>query len=568
MKQPRSPPWLARNVALACVCTILAVPAAVAAPDAGDLRALVVRDPQPLGLFLDDDLVVTGFQSRGGPFIAERSGVVHVGSRLAAVNDRDVSSLGVLDALRILHNAPFPRTLAFRPRTRDAGEQPQPAVPGDAAQTRAVNVTLQVGARVLSQFAGMRAEFGPPFSPSPRPVVAAKPELACGALQNARAVRGAYALVQRGVCTFMAKASALEAAGAAGVVVINSDDRTFSPPAGDSSVDPPRIPTLLVSRRDGLALLQRIGQRHGGTSTVQVAVLEAQPQSAQPPPPADASSAGQAPSGQPVGLSVDTVPASVPAGELTLAADDLHALAAAGEAPRHVDFLSATFGAAFPVGELWLEAARPLHGCSAMPRRSGEAIVLLASLADGQCSAAEKALAAQAAGAAALLLVMPPRQPLQHLDAASAAAEDAEVTEVAVPAQGWADGGIGAPTEAEAAVHAAARRVRIGVAAVTASAGGFLRTALRTVGSAAEGRVQLLSQGRPGHEHHWQELRDLLAHDGVLQQMQRASERDRRRLVKRLARKHGQGQAGGSWDRHEVLQAWLDSLEVAQQQEE
>lgn len=53
-------------------------------------------------------------------------------------------------------------------------------------------------------------------------LVAASPYRACATVENADAIKGAIALVERGDCSFMAKARHAEMAGAIGLVVVNN----------------------------------------------------------------------------------------------------------------------------------------------------------------------------------------------------------------------------------------------------------------------------------------------------------------------------------------------------------
>ena len=81
-------------------------------------------------------------------------------------------------------------------------------------------------------------------------IVATVPADACGALQNADALRGKIALIDRGTCHFTDKIQRAEEAGAIGVIMINNVD---GPPIVMGS-DPPSsagIPGVMVSRATG-----------------------------------------------------------------------------------------------------------------------------------------------------------------------------------------------------------------------------------------------------------------------------------------------------------------------------
>ena len=88
------------------------------------------------------------------------------------------------------------------------------------------------------------------------PLVAAEPIGACGPLSNPEQVRGAIALVQRGICTFLEKAQQAFDAGAVGVVIMNNvPGEPFAPP-GSAKLP---IPVVMVSQADGLAMQDALG---------------------------------------------------------------------------------------------------------------------------------------------------------------------------------------------------------------------------------------------------------------------------------------------------------------------
>ena len=82
------------------------------------------------------------------------------------------------------------------------------------------------------------------------------PGIACASLPGG-SLTGRIALVQRGTCTFAVKGQTVQAAGAVGMVIYNSDDpavansgeQLFNPAMSQASV-----PALVVRRSDGLAL--------------------------------------------------------------------------------------------------------------------------------------------------------------------------------------------------------------------------------------------------------------------------------------------------------------------------
>ncbi len=109
-------------------------------------------------------------------------------------------------------------------------------------------------------------EDAPPACDAAGPPVLASPADACAPLANAAAARGAVVLALRGNCSFVAKALAAGAAGAAALVVVNGvGDRLLAPMGDDPDARRrPRLPAALVSGADGAALLA--AAREGGAA--------------------------------------------------------------------------------------------------------------------------------------------------------------------------------------------------------------------------------------------------------------------------------------------------------------
>ena len=85
--------------------------------------------------------------------------------------------------------------------------------------------------------------------------------IACTTLPGG-SLNGRIALVQRGTCTFAVKGQNVQAAGAIGMVIYNSDDPAVSN-SGEQifnpALSPASVPALLVRRSDGLALKSFLG---------------------------------------------------------------------------------------------------------------------------------------------------------------------------------------------------------------------------------------------------------------------------------------------------------------------
>jgi PA domain len=140
------------------------------------------------------------------------------------------------------------------------------------------NVTVASPASIAGPYQFGTAAFGPPIgSPSVLAnLVAAVDALegaantttdGCSPLSNAGAIAGQIALIERGGCGFAVKARSASAAGAAAVIIYNqAANAAAAPPgmAGDGINDAfVTVPTVSVTRADGLAMLAQLG---GGVS--------------------------------------------------------------------------------------------------------------------------------------------------------------------------------------------------------------------------------------------------------------------------------------------------------------
>jgi subtilisin family serine protease len=96
------------------------------------------------------------------------------------------------------------------------------------------------------------ADFGPPLGGAgvSGKVVYAVPATACSPLTNGAAVKGNIALIDRGGCPFAAKVQNAQAAGAIGVLMVNSVD---GPPVPMTAGGPTSItiPSMIITKSDG-----------------------------------------------------------------------------------------------------------------------------------------------------------------------------------------------------------------------------------------------------------------------------------------------------------------------------
>jgi hypothetical protein len=84
----------------------------------------------------------------------------------------------------------------------------------------------------------------------------------CDVITNGGALSGKIAVVDRGVCTFVAKVKNVQNAGAIGCILINNAAGAFSPSGSDPTIT---IPTIAILQSDGTALKTAIA---GGPTTV------------------------------------------------------------------------------------------------------------------------------------------------------------------------------------------------------------------------------------------------------------------------------------------------------------
>ena len=85
-------------------------------------------------------------------------------------------------------------------------------------------------------------------------VVLCAPEKADANITNGGELVGKMAAVYRGECTFQEKTERLIAAGAAGVIIINSEDELFEVPPSDQGYSA-NIPVAMIKAKDAKRLL-------------------------------------------------------------------------------------------------------------------------------------------------------------------------------------------------------------------------------------------------------------------------------------------------------------------------
>ena len=127
-------------------------------------------------------------------------------------------------------------------------------------------VSVDAPAAAAAVFDAGIAAFGPGAFTLSGPVAVVDdgtgtPSDACEPLANASSMTGKIALVDRGTCSFVVKVANAQAAGAAGVVVVNNQGDvtiTMGEPVGGTAL-PYTIPALFVGQSDGATLKSLVG---------------------------------------------------------------------------------------------------------------------------------------------------------------------------------------------------------------------------------------------------------------------------------------------------------------------
>ncbi len=90
------------------------------------------------------------------------------------------------------------------------------------------------------------AEFGSTAPKFPVTIIPADPSDACDVTSLRVRVAGSFVIVQRGGCTFGHKAHAMQKAGAAGIIITNSDDSTLHMQGSQEDARTITIPCIMV----------------------------------------------------------------------------------------------------------------------------------------------------------------------------------------------------------------------------------------------------------------------------------------------------------------------------------
>eukprot|EP00602_Paraphysomonas_sp_CaronLab_P002991 CAMPEP_0185032216 /NCGR_PEP_ID=MMETSP1103-20130426/20142_1 /TAXON_ID=36769 /ORGANISM="Paraphysomonas bandaiensis, Strain Caron Lab Isolate" /LENGTH=556 /DNA_ID=CAMNT_0027568031 /DNA_START=259 /DNA_END=1929 /DNA_ORIENTATION=+ len=185
-------------------------------------------------------------------------GRLRVGDRIVAIDNQSTKGVSIRMFHSLLSSASVPYIL--RVETEDDSHREGNAdiySPKSKAQAGVppVWLFLRIGADSTAGMQAYPAKFSGPLSSEYKRFTFAIPEDGCTNPQQGQGAgkglySGAFVLIRRGVCSFLSKAVIAAQSGAAGVVIINSEDSAFSVDDPMSPV-PLSIPVVMVSRSTG-----------------------------------------------------------------------------------------------------------------------------------------------------------------------------------------------------------------------------------------------------------------------------------------------------------------------------
>ncbi|GMH68019.1 hypothetical protein TrST_g4205 [Triparma strigata] len=213
-----------------------------------------------LGMSLSTDLHVLSFEVTKGsyPWIHDVGGV-REGDRVVFIDGKDVTSKDLKTVMRALKRA---KVLTVRPRegkAREQSEQFRPKMLKELhVETNEGHMDVMRGHLVLFSVPVMIADFsGPPDKCNPKRLVWANPKNGCMEADDVdyEEFENAYVVADRGACSFSVKGAIAESMNAAGLIIVNQDERRVSMP-----IDPQllshnlKIPVVMVTLGDGKEL--------------------------------------------------------------------------------------------------------------------------------------------------------------------------------------------------------------------------------------------------------------------------------------------------------------------------
>ena len=185
--------------------------------------------------------------------------IIRIGDTLVSVNTKKLQHLSLNQALHLIRDASSPKVLEFSSHHVQSSVTPANA----KAQLRVFDIDQGLLGTVPFQ----PAKFGTWTSASlcvPHRVAFAAPVHACTALDAMARdqLRGKIAVVQRGSCSFLAKAWQVFLNGAVGIIVINNEENVLAMPSeSEQAAFGLNIPAVMV--RKSAQQLLRSAHRNG-----------------------------------------------------------------------------------------------------------------------------------------------------------------------------------------------------------------------------------------------------------------------------------------------------------------
>ena len=224
-----------------------------------------------LGIHLSSDLYVLSFEVNHGklPWIHDEGGV-REGDRLVFVDDLDFQKKDLKAALRAIKRA---KTLTFRPREdapRDVLHAHSPKQLKELhVETNQGHIDLMQGHLVLFSVPVMIADFsGKPPNCYPRKLKLSKPVQGCATdvHDSEDDAEHKYLVAERGGCSFSAKGVNAVEQNAAGLIIINQDNRLVEMPIDSQLIsDNLNIPVVMISRGSANEIMHALDSHsHGG----------------------------------------------------------------------------------------------------------------------------------------------------------------------------------------------------------------------------------------------------------------------------------------------------------------
>lgn len=132
---------------------------------------------------------------------------------------------------------------------------------------------------LAGDYTSVEGDFTPKLSvvgPITAQVVLVSPADACGSIQNAAALNGKIALIDRGSCFFVDKLRRVQTAGAIGVIMVNNVDGPPIPMGGSGNTSDIKIPGVMIRQEDGKLLKSQLA--NGVTATLAAFAAVARPE--------------------------------------------------------------------------------------------------------------------------------------------------------------------------------------------------------------------------------------------------------------------------------------------------